>query len=188
MDATTTKDRLLNLLDTAVAESPRERGMREARTLLAEVRRRFGDSVATGFADCPWRPKALREMRALLDTAPTKAPTPARTAEVPPLLPPKPTPARIETAVLHRLLFPSVQANLPIDYCSLAEAEQRKALLAGAWKSHCESVLPESLAAEVTAATVGLRRRELTGSVRTVSAFTRESIKRELRKAKLTIK
>jgi len=194
MEEVKLQTKVLEILDRALTEPARERDGRAARQMLAEIRRKFGDTVAAGYANqgiC--LPGVQRQMKSLLDgPAPVRATAPAATAPrsaapPPPPPAPKPTPT-ISTNVLHRVLFASVQASLPIDYCSLAEAAQRKALLVGAWKSHCESVLPESLAAEVTAATAGLRRRELTGSARTVAGFTKQTITRELKRMKITVK
>jgi hypothetical protein len=184
-----TGKQLLTVLDRALAPTPREQLVADGRALLARIRNRFGDTVAGQFTPRILFSQSTQERaRTMLDGAPPKVTTPKPAAEVPPLLPPKPAPARIETAVLHRLLFHSVKTHLPADYCSLDERQQRRALLTAAWRSHCETALPTSLGPEVEAATAGLRRRELTGSVRTEAAFRKETITKSLKKARITTK
>jgi len=162
--------------------------MREARTLLAEVRRRFGDSIAAGFADCPWRPKALREMRALLDTAPTKAPAPRPASVVPGLLPPTPPPKpaapTMSTAQLKAAVLATVRQELPGDWITLDEPAQRKALMVAVWKCHSEDALP-MCADEIADATKGMKRFPASVGA-AAAAFRRQAITRRIKKLKIT--
>ena len=194
MEEVKLQTKVLEILDRALTEPARERDGRAARQMLAEIRRKFGDTVAAGYANQGiGMPGVQRQMKSLLDgPAPVRATAPAATAPrsaapPPPPPAPKPTPT-ISTNVLHRVLFASVKTHLPVDYCSLDERQQRRALLTAAWKSHCETALPASLGPEVEAATAGLRRRELTGSVRTEAAFRKETITKRLKHLKVATK
>ncbi len=178
----TLKNDLLNAIDKAIQESPRERSMRESRELLFEVRRRFGDQVASNYADCPWRPKALREMRALLD-GPTKAPAPVK-ATVPGLLPPpppKPAPApAMSTATLKAVVYDTIRFELPNDFAELDEHAQRRAMLRAVWRCHAEDAVPQ-LTDEITAVTKGTKRFPASVGA-AAAAFRREAIAKRIKK------
>jgi hypothetical protein len=186
-----TGKQLLTVLDRALTESPREAAAREGRTLLKQIHTRFGAEVAQRYASRILSPGGRAEMRALLDgPAPAKAPaaTPVK-AVVPGLLPPpppaptKPTEPAVSTATLRTVTYATIRQELPAEFLSLPEPDQRRAMLVAVWKCHAEDALPAALADEINVVTKGMRRFPATsGLALAASGMARQTIERRVKK------
>jgi hypothetical protein len=181
-----TGKQLLTVLDRALTESPREAAAREGRTLLKQIHTRFGAEVAQRYASRILSPGGRAEMKALLDTAPTKAPAPRPASVVPGLAsPPAPKPAAptMSTSQLRAATYDSVHQMLPAEFLSLPEPDQRRAMLVAVWKCHAEDALPAALADEINVVTKGMRRFPATsGLALAASGMARQTIERRVKK------